>query len=640
MIDEYDTQGEEKITPLINLAGVSVTPSIEIDRSKPYAQSMDMRTGVLKTRYESRSGVKVEVETILAPYDRTLAERWTLHGKPGQEFSVLSACSDVGGSDSPDPKSGIWKLMPNNALINARHGTTATNAKWEFVRTGVRMNGAADAKGGLQFVRLLEFARSPNHRSMNDARQIARGGPPGLHTTEHGSSHFRGDGKQPADEAFDQALYFANGSQNWETDIEIDGPVEDQQAIRSFVFYLRNSIAASEDMSISPYGLSNSTYNGHVFWDADIWVFPALALIDPERAKTIAAYRLELKDAARRNFDEWMAAGRPHATGSLGIFAMHGKAFGYKFPWESSVTGRETVPGPSKYEEHISGDVAWMLNQAASLKLVPADMAQDVTAGVGSYYRYRAPGGIMTGVMSPDENHIGENDLYTNLLAQWCSDGGRWVLPEEGAHRRDADATTRFVFKLPKDDETFLTYDNDALRGYKQAAAVLSIYPLQYPPAEARAQAMMERFADKTTPNGPAMSDSLHALIYARMGQTDKAYDTWRKSWQDFVKGPFLLFSEKRKRESTYFTTGAAGCLQTVLYGFLGFRIDSKKQAGAGWSTNLALGQVLSVKPNLPKTWKSVKFKNFTVLGRRYTLIATHPDANGKGGLQVIQGDH
>jgi hypothetical protein len=107
----------------------------------------------------------------------------------------------------------------------------------------------------------------------------------------------------------------------------------------------------------------------------------------------------------------------------------------------------------------------------------------------------------------------------------------------------------------------------------------------------------------------------------------------------EFVKEPLMQFSEKRSKPKTYFTTGAAGCLQTVLFGFLGFRIDSKKQAGAGWSTNLALGQVLSVKPNLPKTWKSVKLKNFTVLGRRYTLIATHPDANGQGGVQVIQGD-
>src|SRR5690606_25073555 len=107
------------------------------------------------------------------------------------------------------------------------------------------------------------------------------------------------------------------------------------------------------------------------------------------------------------------------------------------------------------------------------------------------------------------------------------------------------------TYKLPQDDKTFLTYDNDALRGYKQAAAVLSIYPLQYPPAEEQARAMMERFADKVTRNGPAMTDSIHAIIWARLGEKEKAYQAWHDSWKPFVKPPFMLFSEKRNSSRT-----------------------------------------------------------------------------------------
>jgi trehalose/maltose hydrolase-like predicted phosphorylase len=634
MTDEFETAGEEKIISLFNPVGVSITPALDIDQAKPYSQILDMKTGLLKTHFVSKSGVDVEVETVIGQGTSVAGERWTLHGAPNAEYSVLANCSDVGVPKSKDPKEGTWKLMPNHALVRIAHGTTAVKAQWELVRTGVRMNGFADSKGELTFTRTLHFS-SAKHRTDIEKARLAAGGRQGIFPDVDEwplRKSVRG-----ADPEFDALLGETKGAwaSDWDVDIEIDGPVEDQQAVRSFLFYLRSAIAERERMSLSPYGLSSPTYNGHVFWDADIWVFPALALIEPEKAKAIPAYRLELRDVARANFDQWMSDGRPHANGKLGNLTLFGKVLGYKFPWESSVTGRETVPGPSKYEEHISGDVAWMLHQAASLDLCPADMAAEIVLGVGSYYGYRSPGGIMTGVMSPDESHIGENDLYTNLLAQWCANGGKWV--PEGTTEF---GRPRIKFKLPQDDQTFLTYNNDALRSYKQAAAVLSIYPLQYPPAEAQAVKMMDRFADKTTPNGPAMSDSLHALIWARLGETDKAYDTWKRGWQDFVKGPFLLFSEKRKKESTYFTTGAAGCLQTVLYGFLGFRIDSKKQAGAGWSTNLALGQVLSVKPNLPKTWKSVKFKNFTVLGRRYTLIATHPDSNGKGGVQVIQGDH
>ncbi len=49
------------------------------------------------------------------------------------------------------------------------------------------------------------------------------------------------------------------------------------------MFYLQSAIHPDGGMSISPFGLSNQMYNGHVFWDADIWVFPALALLDPAK---------------------------------------------------------------------------------------------------------------------------------------------------------------------------------------------------------------------------------------------------------------------------------------------------------------------------------------------------------------------
>ncbi|HZH98036.1 MAG TPA: glycosyl hydrolase family 65 protein, partial [Fimbriimonadaceae bacterium] len=141
---------------------------------------------------------------------------------------------------------------------------------------------------------------------------------------------------------------------------------------------------------------------------------------------------------------------------------------------------------------------------------------------------------------------------------------------------------------------------------------------------EEQAKVMMERFADKVTPNGPAMSDSVHALIWARIGEDEKAYTTWRKSWMEFTDHPLMLFSEKRRKAVTYFTTGAAGCLQTVIYGFLGFRIDSGQVPDPQWEKELHGGRWLTVKPNLPKSWKKVTLKNFTVLGQRYTLTATH----------------
>jgi hypothetical protein len=89
-------------------------------------------------------------------------------------------------------------------------------------------------------------------------------------------------------------------------------------------------------------------------------------------------------------------------------------------------------------------------------------------------------------------------------------------------------------------------------------------------------------------------------------------------------------------KPTTYFTTGAAGSLQTVLFGFLGFRLDSVAEQDAAWSKKLEGNSWLSIRPNLPAQWKSVKFMNFTVHGRRYSLTATHKPT-GPDAAQVVE---
>jgi trehalose/maltose hydrolase-like predicted phosphorylase len=279
------------------------------------------------------------------------------------------------------------------------------------------------------------------------------------------------------------------------------------------------------------------------------------------------------------------------------------------------VTGKETVPGPSQYQHHITGTVAFSLNLARILGQADPLESQRILREADGFYEARSEPGIdglrhIRDTMSPDENHIGDDDLYTNLLATWSSHNGRWK-------------PSPSPYALPQDDKSFLTYQKDAQKGYKQAAAVLAIYPLQFPAAESQARVMMDRFADKVSKNGPAMSDSVHALIWARLGERERAYETWQSSWKDFHFPPHGLFSEKRRSDRTVFLTGMGGCLQTVIYGLLGFRIDSKPLPDAVWSQKLIGENWLSVKPNLPPAWKRVTFRNFAVLGQKRTLVAT-----------------
>jgi len=566
----YEKTGEEKIVNLpsplelqIDSGGSDFSPTL----SKDFAEKLDMKTGEVVQSW-TQGAIKVEVRTVIHPDKRIVAQKWTFQSAQTAPLRIrhyLGEGHKVTASGGHIDVEGPWPSLAIQDTLTNQNGalkTTATGADWE-------------TSSPLVFTTTASMEADKKTLPYDDVAKAAKD----------------------------------DWEKRWQTDIEIDGPVEDQQAIRSFLFYLRSAIHPSGKMSISPMGLSSDIYNGHVFWDADIWVFPALALIDPERAKAIPEYRLAKGDQAAKNFVQWWVDdNRPTANGKLGPVEEK-VVFGVKFPWESSVTGKETVPGPSRFEDHITGSVAFSIARATSLGLVTSTKTSLTPLSAGGFYFLRATSQTpheIKDVVSPDENHAGDNDLYTNLLAMWCTNEGKWPAQP--------------TYKLPKDGKTFLTYDNDPLRSYKQAAAILSIYPLQYSPAEQQAKAMMDRFAGKVSKNGPAMSDSIDAIVWARLGETDKAYQAWHESWQPFVKPPFLLFSEKRSASRTYFTTGAAGSLQAVLYGFAGIRIDEKKAPGTQWSIPLRNGAILSIAPHLPKAWKKLTLKNLVILGKRYTF--------------------
>ena len=384
-------------------------------------------------------------------------------------------------------------------------------------------------------------------------------------------------------------------------EVDLMGPIEDQRFVRTVVNRITSEatrqVLPVAKYGFGPFGLNNPLYFGHTFWDMDVWVLPSMLFLQPEAVRQMNKYRLDRAAQAEKNAAEFFK--KPNT--------------GMMFPWESSVTGKETVRASSVKEHHISGSVLWGLNMSEKAGIASPAAVGKVTVGVGKFFENRSTvgpaGREIKDVMSPDENHIGDNDLYTNLLAQWAMNGRKWEGPTK--------------FKLPKDETSFLTYDDDKLRSYKQAAAVLSIFPLQYPEAEKQARAMMERFESKVSKNGPAMSDAIHATIWARLGEKQKAYDSWKRAWEPFVKGPQMMFSEKRSSERTYFYTGAAGCLNTVLYGFAGFRLDEKPLEGAPWKKQLKSGWWLSCKPCLPPKWKSLTISPMIIDGQKFSVEIT-----------------
>ena len=93
------------------------------------------------------------------------------------------------------------------------------------------------------------------------------------------------------------------------------------------------------------------------------------------------------------------------------------------------------------------------------------------------------------------------------------------------------------------------------------------------------------------------------------------------------------LFSESRSEDRTVFVTGAGGCLQTVLYGFAGFRIDYQQNPDAKWSMRLRDGGWLNVSPRLPTVWKRITLRGVEILCKKLTFVISDER------VQVLEGD-
>ncbi len=119
---------------------------------------------------------------------------------------------------------------------------------------------------------------------------------------------------------FDKLLteHTAAWAKLWKKDIIIDGDPEAQQLVHKLMFDLLQSVRPGGADSIAPETLSGNFYKGHIFWDADVWMFPALLAQHPELAKNILDYRFRHLPEARRRAKAQGFAGADFPLGKRG----------------------------------------------------------------------------------------------------------------------------------------------------------------------------------------------------------------------------------------------------------------------------------------------------------------------------------
>ncbi|MBP0460549.1 discoidin domain-containing protein [Streptomyces montanisoli] len=375
------------------------------------------------------------------------------------------------------------------------------------------------------------------------------------------ATHAARQGLRPIETAHERAW-----ARLWQSDITVLGDTELTQRLRAGTFYLLSSVRDGVDWGLSPGGMSSADYNGHVFWDADTWMNPALLAAHPDLARGLLDYRSTLLDAARANAQA------------------HGYQ-GAQYPWESADTGNDVGIHPR--EIHIDSDVAlgqWQYYEATGdlewlrtegwpvIKSVARFWASRVTPdGHGGY--------DLADVQSPDENHDHEtNSAYTNAGAITvlgiATEAARLV----GEQPDPRWAQVAGGLTVAVDPATGVHPEYDGYNGstINQADTVMLQYPLNYPMTDAQAQADLDYYTPRTDINGPSMTDSINLIDSARLGTPGCVTETFlKRSLDPYTYAPFDQFAEKREGGAFTFTTGIGGVLQAFTYGFTGLRLGS-----------------------------------------------------------------
>lgn len=392
--------------------------------------------------------------------------------------------------------------------------------------------------------------------------------------------------RQAASRGWDDlfAGHVAAWNRLWSSDIAVPGRLELQQALRSGNYGLLSSIRSGQNDSVAPAGLSSDNYAGLVFWDAEIWMYPGLLLQHPDIAKSIVDYREGTLPAAQAN---------AKAIGQQGAF----------YPWESADTGNLNTdchswsPPHCLTQIHLQSDIAlaaWQYYQATGDRGWLRDHGWSVLSNLAEFWAGRAtrnPDGSysINNVAGPDEYSNGVKDgVFTNAGAvttlRNATEAARLVGRPAPPQWTEIANHLRIPFD-PKQN-VFQQYDGYQGGKIKQADTVLLEYPLEWPMSPAVATNTLDYYAQRTDPDGPAMTDAVHAVDAAANGEPGCSTNTYLdRSILPFVRDPFAQFSEARGQRAgegagapTFnFLTGAGGFTQVFTHGLTGLRWRADK---------------------------------------------------------------
>ncbi|KAL5353822.1 alpha,alpha-trehalase ath1 [Pseudogymnoascus australis] len=389
-------------------------------------------------------------------------------------------------------------------------------------------------------------------------------------------------------------------------------------------FYLLQSLqpdgSGLNDNSISVGGLASESYAGMIFWDADYWMAPGINLNFPSYSKQISNFRIKQFDQAKAN-----AAFNNYPNESV------------LYPWTAGRYGNCTGTGPCvDYEYHLNHDIAFNLVQTYNITQNktwfdngPRQIVESIAHMTGELLDYNETTKTywIHNMTDPDEyaNHI-DNGAFT------IASSADLLLVVNELRRNNGEAinetwqhmSENIEFPTAPSDITleFQTMDNNV--NVKQADVILLAYPLDYDQNNYTAADKLldlDYYSNRQSPNGPAMTYSISAIVANAISPSGcAAYTFTLNGFLPYLRAPFYQFSEQNddnvvrnghQNPAFPFLTGHGGSNQIAPFGFLGLRTDRPH---------------LFINPSLPPQIPHLKLRDiyFAGAGLRVSMNRTH----------------
>lgn len=422
---------------------------------------------------------------------------------------------------------------------------------------------------------------------------------------------------------FEQHSYLDNF---WSVaDINIEGDEKIQPGMRYNLYQLLQSVGKDLISNIAAKGLSGEGYEGHYFWDTEIYLIPFFTLCYPGLAKQLLRYRYTILDNARKRAVE------------LG----HKK--GAAYAWRT-ITGDECSSyfPASTAQYHINADIAYSYVQYY-LSTGDMDFIKEFGAEVvfetariwleiGHFYKGSFRIDAVTG---PDEyTAIVNNNYYTNVMAKFNL---KWaykiyyMLKEQDSEsliklcrkiKLTKNEIEQFIeasenmylpydedLKINAQDDTFLSkalwdFENTPDENYP---LLMNYHPLTIYRYQVLKQAdtvlanlLVEDETDfetiknsydyyeKITTHDSSLSCAIYSIMASKIGYLDKAY-------KYFLETARLDLDDTHgNSKDGLHIANMGGTWMAVVYGFAGLRIKEEH---------------ITLNPRLPLKWTNLKFK-------------------------------